>query len=225
MVVFSSASFNRDLNNAIKYSLGFLEGVQRGKRLFLQNVGSLTIELMKEFVDSNARVNPAALHHVYEWYQTGSPNARLFNIDYAVSNLGLSFKSSLRQSQSVKSGSYTPFYDKARIMEEGIPVTIRPKNSKVLAFTDEDGNQIFTQKEVRVENPGGEETQGSLERTLDLFMTNYFTQAFMYNIGIDKYFSDTSIFKKNFKAGVRQGKSKGVETGYRWITNVSRGEL
>jgi len=150
--VFNSNQFKKEMNNIVNYSVGFLEGVQKGKTVFLKTVGLETVELMKEFIDSNARVNPEMLHHVYEWNQTGSPSARLYDISYTTSNLGLSFRSSFSQSTSIKDGSRTPFYDKARIMEYGIPVTIRPKVAQVLAFED-GGETIFTQGPVRVDNP------------------------------------------------------------------------
>jgi hypothetical protein len=223
-VSYNTAKFAREMNNIIDYSIGFLEGAQKGKTMFLRNLGENATEIMKEFVDSSARINPESLHHVYEWYKNGSPEARLFDINYTVSNLGLSFKSSLSQSSSVKAGSKVPFYDKARIMEEGIPVTIRPVSSQVLVF-DVDGETVFTKKEIRVENPGGVEVQGSLERTLDMFMRQYFTQAFLYNSGIAKHFSNGTMFKNNMRSGKSLGKPKGIETGYRWIVNVSKGAL
>lgn len=223
-VTYDSAKFAREMDNVMKYSIGFLEGINKGKTKFMNNLGESAINVMKEFVDSNARVNPSALHHVYEWYKTGSPEARLFDIDYTVSNLGLSFKSSLRQSSSIKAGSNVPFYNKARIMEEGIPVRIKPKNSKVLAFYD-DGDEVFTSKEITVETPGGPEVQGSLEKTLDVFMNQYFKQSFLYNSGILKHFSDMSMFKKNIRSGKNLGKARGIETGYRWIANVSKGGI
>ena len=89
------------MNNIVNYSIGFLEGVQKGKTAFLKVMGLQTVELMKEFIDSNARVNPEMLHHIYEWNQTGSPSARLYNISYTTSNLGLSFMSSFSQSTSI----------------------------------------------------------------------------------------------------------------------------
>jgi len=78
--VFNSAQFKKEMNNMVDYSMGFLEGIQRGKTVFLKTIGVETVELMKEFIDSNARVNPDMLHHVYEWNQTGSPSARLYDI-------------------------------------------------------------------------------------------------------------------------------------------------
>jgi hypothetical protein len=208
----------RDLNNIIDYSFGFLEGINKGKRVFLDNLGKDVAELVKEYIDSSARVNPTRLHHVYEWYETGSPSARLFDIDYTISNLGLSFKSTFSQSRSVKNGSTTAFYDKARIMEDGIPVTIRPVNAKVLNF-EIDGEEVFTKGPVVVENPGGD-TQGGFESVMDQFFSQYFTQAFLRKSGALSELENAQIYKNNFASGARQGKRKGIETGYRWIVNA-----
>lgn len=217
---FDDKQFMKDMNNIIDYSLGFLEGVESGKRLFLDNLGKSTIDAMKEFIDSVARVDKEMLHHVYEWNQTGSPSARLFNLDYTVSSLGLSIKSTFSQSMSIKQGSTQPFYDKARIMEAGIPVTIRPKKAKVLSFTDDNGNQVFTPNSVTVSNPGGDAVQGSYEKVFDMFIKNYFTQAFLNASGILDKLKDLSVYKNNLRSGSRIGKSKGRDVGLRWIANA-----
>lgn len=219
-LTFDTTKFAKEMRNIVDYSLGFLEGVERGKKVFLNNLGASTIELMKKFVDSNARVNPDALHHMYEWGQTGSPSARLFDISYSVTKAGLSIGSTFRQSTSVKPGSYSAFYDKARIMEYGVPVTISPSRSKVLVFEDQ-GETVFTQKDVTISEPGGRQVSGSFERTLDSFMDLYFTQAFLNASGILKYFSDTTLFKKSMSSGARLGRSKGIDVGYRWIANAA----
>jgi len=220
--VFSSNQFKKEMNNIVDYSLGFLEGVKRGKTLFLKTVGMETVELMKEFIDSNARVNPEMLHHVYEWNQTGSTNARLYGISYTASNLGLSFRSSFSQSTSVKNGSRTPFYDKARIMEQGIPVTIRPKAAQVLAF-EENGETVFTRGPVEILNPGGTEVEGGFEKAFDMFFNRYFSQAFLRTSGIAKYLENPQVYKKNMQIGKKMGRSKGISTGYRWIANAGVG--
>jgi hypothetical protein len=220
--VFNSSQFKKEMNNIVNYSIGFLDGVQRGKTVFLKTLGMETVELMKEFIDSNARVNPEMLHHIYEWNQTGSPNARLYDISYTTSNLGLSFGSSFSQSASIKDGSRTPFYDKARIMEKGIPVTIRPKAAQVLAF-EENGEMVFTRNEVRIDNPGGTEVQGGFEKVFDMFFNKYFSQAFLRVSGVAQYLENPQLYKKNFQAGKKMGRSKGVSTGYRWIANAGVG--
>ena len=216
---FDTRRFMKDMNNVIQYSVGFIEGTQKGKKAFLAKIGLMTKEILEDFIDSNARVNPQMLHHIYEWDQTGSPDARLYNINYTISNLGLSFRSTFTQSMSVKEGSREPFYNKAKVMEDGIPVVIRPKISDVLVF-EENGETIFTRGPVRVDSPGGTQVQGAFEKTFDNFFNKYFTQAFLKSSGVLDYLTSPIAYKKNLKAGKRMGKTKGVETGYRWIANV-----
>ena len=218
----NTASFNKEMNNIVQYAFGFLDGVQKGKKVFLQNLGVGTIQAMAQYVDVSARGNPAALHHVYEWSQTGSPSARLFDINYTVSNLGLSINSTFRQSRTVRQDSHTPFYNKAKIMEEGIPVTLKPKRSSVLVFTEE-GETVFTKSPIVVRNPGGDRVQGSFEKTMDEFILRYFKQSFLRASGIYDYINKPTVFKKNIKAGSKVGKSKGVETGFKWIANAKVG--
>lgn len=218
-LVTDDKKFMKDLMNIIGYSEGFLEGIQTGKKSFFNSIGSGVKEKLEEFIDSNARVNPQALHHVYEWYETGSPNARLFDIEYTVSNLGLSMKSTFTQSMSIKAGSSTPFYNKARIMEDGIPVTITPKRSGVLVF-DDNGETVFTKNSVTVEDPGGAAVQGSYEQTFDSFFRDYYSQAFLSSSGMGQYLKNPILYKKNFAAAKRGGRSLGVETGIRWIMNA-----
>jgi hypothetical protein len=210
--------FNKMMKNIVDYSLGFIDGVNRGKNKFLQSLGLETIEALKLYIDSNARVDPATLHHVYEWYKVGSPAARLFDLDYTVSKIGLSFNANFSQSKSVQSGSFEPFYNKAKIMELGTPITIKPKRAEALRF-EVDGEIVYTKNEVVVNNPGGR-SEGGFEKVFDSFFSKYFTQAFLRNSGILQSFDNPVAYKKNFAAGSRSGRSKGIETGYRWVANV-----
>jgi hypothetical protein len=172
-----------------------------------------------QYIDSEARANSRSLHHVYEWYKTGSPSSRLFTLNYTVSNLGLSINSTFKQSSTVKEDMTVPFYNKAKIMEEGIPVLIKPKGTGALKFK-EGGQEIFVRKPITVRNPGGEEVEGSYERVFDEFMRVYFTQAFLRSSGLLAYLNKPVAYKKNFLAGSRMGRSKGVDTGYKWIINA-----
>lgn len=219
IVSLDSRSFQKDMMNIMNYSIGFLDGIHQGKKKFMNTLGASAIELLKNYIDTNARVNPAILHHVYEWNQVGSPSARLYDLDYTISSLGLSIRSSFRQSLSVKDGSRVPFYNKATIIENGIPVTIRPRRSDVLAFED-DGQTVFTRKPVEVLSPGGEPAKGGFEKTFDDFFTKYFSQAFLYASGIGQYLENPVAYKKNLPAGRRSGRYAGVKAGYRWIANA-----
>lgn len=221
-VKLDSKMFMKEMNNVMKYSIGFLDGVQSGKTMLLKNIGVQTIEILKQYVDANARANPQMLHHIYEWNSTGSPQARLFDFDYTVSNLGLSVLSSFRQSTSVKNGSNVPFYDKARIMEEGVPVTIVPKKSNVLVF-EENGDMVFSKGPIEIDNPGGNYVAGSFNKIVDEFFNKYFTQAFLRTSGLSQYLENPVIFKNNLPKGKRSGRSQGISTGYRWIANAGIG--
>jgi hypothetical protein len=212
----NTAAFKKDMNNLINYSEGFLEGINKGKNVFLNNIGIKTKEILEAFIDSNARSNPDALHHIYEWHQTGSPDARLYDIKYTVSNLGLSFYASFKQSTSIKDGSNVPFYNKAKIMEEGISVTIAPVRSSVLVFEDS-GDTIFTKSPVTVSNPGGDRVKGSFNKVIDMFFSKYYTQAFLKTSGVYEYLKKPQAYKRNLAAGKKLGRSAGISTGYSWI--------
>ncbi len=215
-------SFVNSLNNLTQYSIGFLNGVEAASPIIMDNLGKEVIESLKDFIDTNARVSPETLHHVYEWYQTGSPEARLFDIDYlVVSKSGLSFNYTFSQSSSYSKNSTVPFYDKAEIMERGTPVTIRPKQASVLSF-NVDGEQIFTKKPVVVENPGGSNVEGGFERTIKTFFDSYFTQAFLMTSGVLSHLNDPRVYKDNVLAGSKQGKALGFKVGYQWATKGGR---
>ena len=211
--------FKKEMKNIIDYSVGFLDGIKAGKTKFLNNIGIMTKELLEEYIDTNARVNPRALHHIYEWYKVGSPDARLYDINYTISNLGLSFVSTMKQSTSIKDGSSVPFYNKAKIMEEGTPVTIKPKKASVLVFED-GGDTVFTKGKVVVVNPGGNQVEGSFQNIIDTFFNRYFTQAFLRISGVQAYLSNPVVYSRNLRSGKLSGRLKGVQVGYRWIANA-----
>lgn len=212
-----SKKFKKEMNNVIDYSLGFIEGINNGKKQFLTVLGPEVIQVLKKYIDTNARMSPELLHHVYEWYKVGSPNARLYDIQYTVSNLGLSFNSLFLDSQSRSLTSNEPFIKKAKIMEDGKTIIVRPKKSNVLVFETERGT-VFTSNDVTITNPGGN-VRGNFERVFDQFFLLYFSQSFLRASGIFDYLSKPVAYKKNLKQGARIGKAKGIQTGYRWIVN------
>lgn len=217
-VIYNSKAFKKKMNNVIDYSIGYLEGIERGKTAFFAAIGPRVSEIASQYIDSNAKVSPDTLHHIYEWYRVGSPDARLFDIKYTISNLGLSFNSTFKQSTSIKQGSRVPFYDKAKIMESGISVTIEPKQARVLAF-EIDGEEVFTPNPVTVNNPGGN-TKQQFERVFDSFFKLYFSQAFLRNSKLKQYFNRPTLYKRNLRQGARVGRLAGVKTGYRWVANA-----
>lgn len=212
-------TFYKDMNNILEYSIGFLEGAQNGKPKFLSNLGKAAIEVLKNYIDVNSKMNPTILQHVYEWNKVGSPDSRLFDINYTVSGIGLSIKSTLKQSTAIAEGSNVPFYNKAKIMESGVPVTIKPKKSNVLVF-EVDGETIFSKGPIDVLSPGGPDAQGGFEKTFDEFFSRYFTQAFLMSSGIKKYLEKPTLYKKNISKAKTGGKALGLRTGNAWIVNA-----
>jgi hypothetical protein len=65
--------------------------------------------------------------------------------------------------------------------------------------------------------------QGSFEKTMDEFMLRYFKQSFLRASGIYDYIKKPTVFKKNIKSGAKLGKSKGIDTGFKWIANAKIG--
>lgn len=217
-VKIDSNSFFKDFENLVQYSIGFTEGIEGGQKEMMKNIGFTTVEMLKDYVDSNARVTPELLHHVYEWYHTGSPEARLFDVQPIPTREKISFVYEFRQSQSIKNGSSVPFYDKAQLMEEGRQVVIKPRNAQALAFTV-DGEEVFTNQPVTVKKVGGN-TAGQFERTLESFFNQYFAQSFMSVSGIRSYLENPKAFVSDLKSLRSAGKSSGYKSGYRWISKA-----
>ena len=219
-VKFDNRAFQKEMKNIIDYSTGFLDGVQIGKKEFLNTLGPKVAEQASQFIDANARVDYKSLHHIYEWSQTGNPSARLFDMKVTVRNLGLSFTSGFSQSKSVKDGSRVPFANKAMIMESGRSVTIEPRFADSLRF-EVGGEVVYTKKPVVVDNPGGE-TKGQFSNVFDMFFAQYFSQAFLRSSGLKYYFENPQIYKKSLSSGKRGGRSVGIAVGSRWIANAGK---
>lgn len=213
------SSLEKDFINIIGYSEGFLKGVEFGKKDFLKNLGTSLLETAYAFIDSNAKVDPSRLHHVYEWYRIGSPEARLYDISFASDDSKIKFRSTFKKSQSMQDGSNVPFWNKAMIMENGTPVTIKPRGQNPLVFED-GGDTVFTKAPVTLENPGGVNVQGSYKEVFDLFFNKYFTQSFLISSGIIKYIEYPKDFKVGLAGAKSGGSSKGFSTGYKWISKA-----
>jgi hypothetical protein len=217
-VLINDKKFMKEMNNIVKYTEGFFEGAQRGRDTLHSMLAPKIAELAAQYIDANARVNPDSLHHIYEWYRVGSPSARLFDINYTVTKAGMSFGSEFRQSTTIKDGSNTPFYNKAAIMENGMPVLIKPKRAQTLRF-EVDGEEVFTKNPVVVDRPGGN-TQGQFEKTIREFFALYFRQSFLTDSGLLKHFKMPVQYKTNIRAGKNRGRSAGIDTGFKWVVSA-----
>ena len=216
---FDDRVFFKELNNVLGYAEGYLQGVKEGRNIFLEKIAHNSVKIFKDFVDQNARVDPQMYHHIYEWYQEGHPEARLFDIEYSVSGGGISFNGTFSQSSSIANGATVPFYNKAEVMERGLPIVIKPIKANVLNFKvgTED---VFTSKPIMIDHPGGTHVMGSFDHIFKLFFKEHFTQSVLDMTGIRQYLQKSSAFKDNFKNSKIGGKTKGIEVGYNWISKA-----
>ena len=212
IVKFNSAAFMKEMENVVKYSVGYLEGVHIGKQEFLRKIGATTIELLKEYIDSNARVNPAMLHHVYEWGKAGNASSRLFEFSTRVSGRTISVVGNFLPSKSISETSHEAFVNKAKVMEDSIQVVIEPKNSDVLVFENK-GDVVFTKNAIYIDHPGGDEVAGSFGETVDNFFENYFTNGLLRPL-IEKL-SRANEFTQSLSA--TSGRNVGVRAGKEYL--------
>ncbi len=212
-----SKYINEILGNAVQYSYGFLEGAELGQIEFNQKLAVFTADALGKYIDSQARMNPDALHHVYEWGAVGSEGSRLFRLKGTGSKRIVRIEGNFTKSRSVPDNGTVPFVDKASVMENAIEVVIEPKNSPVLVFED-DGETVFTTNAIYIANPGGDEVAGSFGRVVEDFFDNYFKNSlllpFMATLATADEFTD------NFAAGTKGGKGVGVRAGIKYMSSA-----
>lgn len=213
-VKFDNIQLNKTLKNAVEYSHGFLEGVQMEKLEFNRMLGGYTVEALEKYIDARARINPEALHHVYEWNMVGNKKGRLYKFNVKATNNNIKFTGSFLSSKKPSDTSNQPFSDKANIMENSIAITVEPKRSNVLAFEVE-GDTVFTRTAITIEHPGGDAVAGSFGRTVDSFFENYFTNALLKPFM--NHLQNAKEYERNFASGTMGGRAVGVRAGRQYL--------
>lgn len=138
--------------------------INRGAALLIKNY-------FNQYLDSRARQNPSAYHHVYEFDKTGNPSARLFNAVISNTSDGTAVINYSFTPAKEPNREGFPFPNKAEIMEEGQTVIITPKKAQYLRYELEDGRFVSSKKSV-INNPGGTQVKGSFESTFRGFIAN-----------------------------------------------------
>ena len=164
------------------------------------------------YVDSQARVSPKSLHHVYEWNKTGNKGARLFNLSI-LSTDGLSFKitSKLLPSKSAVPNQFGKrkhvFINKASVMEAGMPLTIRPRYAERLVFETSTG-VVYMPKgaSVTVTRPGGGKATGRFKIAYAQFFTGNLVNLAIKKSGFQQIFNSSLTKAMRVPADVRKVK-------------------
>lgn len=210
----------KKLNNTVKYSNGFIAELNKNKALLNQKVGSTSIAAFYDYLDGLARLHPGMLHHVYEWEGVGDPMERLYDLSLQVNNTSAVIDAEFLESNVPSQDGGEPFYNKAIIMEEGIPVVINEKNAKALAFTI-NGEEYFRVGPITIPNPGGEATRGSFVEAFNEFYGKYFTEVYLSAIKFYDYFSNPKVYENYFSSGVKGGgSSTGKAAALSWIAKA-----
>lgn len=218
---FDLTEINRILTNTVRYSDGFFDGIDAEKLIFMNRLAEIILDILYKYIDAQARGNPDALHHVYEWGATGSAGARLFSLNAKATTTLIHIGGSFLPSSSVSDTATVPFVDKANIMENGIAITISPNQSDVLVFEGDQG-LVFTANSVYVANPGGDAVAGSFARVIEQFFGAYLTNAILGPILRDLATADE--YPRYFAQGTRGGYSVGIRAGREYL-KVSGGTV
>jgi len=213
----NNLELSKILKNTVSYSDGFLQGIDINRTEFNKVLGGYAAEALSGYIDSKARTNPTALHHIYEWNEVGNKSSRLFSINVDATKYSITFSGKFLPSKKPSSESGDVFVNKADIMENAISITVSPTNSSVLAFQDGD-ETVFTSSSIYIAHPGGDEVAGSFGKVVDEFFGAYFKYSV---IGpLMSKLKNAKEFPSLYSQGTKVGKSAGVKAGRRYFTMV-----
>ena len=212
--------FNRVMNNFIDYTDGFARETEAKSEFIANKLGKSSVAEFYRYLDSLASVNPELLHHIYEWGETGNPTQRLYELKSMANKSSARIVADFLESYSVSDSSKEPLIDKARIMEEGIPLVIDNVNAKALFF-EVGGQEIFAVGPIYIPNPGGGQTRGQFKLQFEEFYNNYFTQVYLRAIRFYDHFRSPKAYYDGFSAGTRSGgRSAGRASALKWILTM-----
>ena len=209
------------LTNAVAYTDSFAKEINKNKTKLTSSLAEGSIEVFYDYLDGLARSHPGMLHHVYEWGQVGDPFGRLYELSVSLQGKSAVVNADFLQSNLASPSSREPFYDKADIMEEGIPLVIQEKDAQALFF-EIDGEEFFRRGPIYIANPGGSNTRGSFVRAFNEFYNIYFTKDYLNSIRFYDHFRGSKEYQKNVKAASKSknATSLGRAAALSWINNA-----
>jgi hypothetical protein len=192
--------------------LGKLSTNSEFKSLFKNTIFDQIEKDFGQYVDAQARLKPKSLHHVYEWNKVGNPSQRLFNLTL-VDQGGLSFrvgrnfkisKSSVPSKNKKQKKRYV-FANKASVMEQGMPVVIRPRSAERLVF-ELDGRAVFMPKgtSVIVKRPGGKSATNQFSLSFGRFFGGQLVNASIKSSGFQRLFNSRMTKALSIPVNIRK---------------------
>lgn len=178
---FDGIDLMRVLNNTVNYSRSYLREIATGQARFNSQVAVYVKEVLYKYIDSQARLYPERLAHVYEPGFVGAPGQRLFTLNTHSTIDSITFTARFNASTIATQPGGIPFEQRAEMMEDDISVTVAPKNGKVLVFED-NGETVFTTKAITIDHPGGPKAAGAFKETIGSFFNQYLTNIVMQPI-------------------------------------------
>jgi hypothetical protein len=225
-VKFNGKNFIDTITNVKNYSQGFIDEAKKNQGKITEKIATTSIVTFYDYLDGLARSHPGMLHHVYEWGQIGDPFGRLYELSLSLQGKSAVVGASFLESNVPSPTSNVPFYDKANIMEEGIPVVVSEKDAQILFF-EIDGQEFFRHGPIYIANPGGGATRGSFLRAFNEFYNIYFTKDYLNSIKFYDHFRGSKEYQKNVKAASKSknAKSIGKAAALSWINNAPGGKV
>lgn len=220
-IKFDGKEAKKMLDNLVKYSDGFITETKAKESTIARNLANTSIEAFYDYLDGLARTNPGMLHHIYEWGEVGNPSARLVELTKTMAQSSAEIDSEFISSSSIPDGSNEPFYEKAEIMEEGIPITIQANEAKAMFF-EIDGEEFFRTGPIVIENPGGAATRGSFVEAFEEFYNVYFDKIYLRAIKFYEHFENPRGYSSRFPSAVKSSNAYGIgrTTALKWIMNM-----
>jgi len=171
----------------------------------ITNAGAQIIsKYFENYLDAIARIDPYRYHHIYEFGKVGNKTSRLFRS--TIKNGTISY-SLLPASVPNQNGAI--FQQKAFIMEEGVPITIVPRVSNMLAF-EVDGEYVFTTQSY-IPNPGGPYVKNAFKDIFDEFFNSGIPEKALTELGFYKEIEDGILNEtKKIEPKISAGKIKGT---------------
>lgn len=208
------------MRNVVDYTDGFLKETTAQKKTIASKIGKASIDEFYRYLDSLASTNREMLHHVYEWGQVGNPTQRLFELKMNLKANSAEIISNFLESTSSPDSSDHVFWNKAEIMEEGIPVVINEIEAQALFF-EVDGQEFFRMGPIVIQNPGGEEVRGQFVAQFEEFYNNYLEAVYLRSIKFYDHFKNPKAYYEGFRSGSKGGgKGAGRISALKWVLSA-----